>query len=136
MQGFWKKSPIAVLVVAGALGVVGVVFATSGIASTGNSSATGRSAQEPLGTLSGTAPGTEQGSGIQGKVEQGGPGTGGQNDSVEGLQETSGTGSGGGGGGSSLPFTGFVAIPLLVAGTVLLLTGVGLRRKAARTAAS
>jgi hypothetical protein len=49
---------------------------------------------------------------------------------------SAGTTASGGGGSSRLPFTGFVAIPLLVAGAGLLIVGVGLRRRTPRTAAS
>jgi hypothetical protein len=44
--------------------------------------------------------------------------------------------TGGGGGGEALPFTGFLAIPLLVLGSALLLTGVVMRRRQAGTATS
>jgi hypothetical protein len=44
--------------------------------------------------------------------------------------------TGGGGGGEALPFTGFLAIPLLVLGSALLLTGVVMRRRQTRAATS
>lgn len=39
-----------------------------------------------------------------------------------------------GGGDPSLPFTGFLAIPVLLGGVALLLTGLGLQRKTVKTA--
>jgi hypothetical protein len=118
MQGMWKKLPLTLIAVAAVLSVAGVAFATS----SGDNGTTARSAAEPLGDSSTSSPRNDESGDVRGLQETAGGGNGGG--SVGSV--------GGGGGSSNLPFSGFVAIPLLVAGTVLILTGVGLRRRLVR----
>jgi hypothetical protein len=127
MQRFWRKTPFAAITLIAILCAGGVAFATS------DDGATGKSAQEPLGTLS-ASPDTGDDSRVLGQEGSGG----GDNAGSAGASGAGGGNPGGstGGGDSKLPFSGFVAIPLLVAGAGLLVTGVGLRRRAVRTATS
>ncbi|HEY1360127.1 MAG TPA: hypothetical protein VGF21_17645 [Thermoleophilaceae bacterium] len=97
--------------------------------------ATGQTAQEPLGSLSASPPsGNVQPQ--QNQDQSGVAGKSGDDDGGSSPGASAGTTASGGGGSSRLPFTGFVAIPLLVAGAGLLIVGVGLRRRTPRTAAS
>ena len=122
-------------------------------------STTARGAQQPLGNLSATPPApVRPPTGNQvpptgGRTPSGGPGAPGDQGEgdTRGVKREGGgdspsdsPGSGdapggvsgdspaptSGGGGDSLPFTGFLAIPVLLAGAALLIAGVGLRRRA------
>ncbi len=130
MNRFGRKSAVNLLVLAAILLVSGVAFVASGVAKSDNG-ATGRSAAEPLGALSAAPPGGDTAPKQQGEVlgQTGGGDTG-------NTGNAGASGGSGGGGSSRLPFTGFVAIPLLVAGAGLLMVGVGLRRRTLRTAES
>jgi hypothetical protein len=134
---------VATLAVSSLLMGVGMALAANGAASVlpNESTAQGRQAQEPIGTLSARAPGDqtlgnqEQGGGNTTLGSGGGATPGGSgNNSVAGLEESGSNSAGGGGSGGSgsLPFTGFLAIPLLAAGGALLLVGGALRRRAAQ----
>jgi hypothetical protein len=94
--------------------------------------ANGRSSQEPLGAESGSTPiGTQDQGGQGGAVNTGGTGNSPDQEGVAGKtqENVASTTSSGGGGGGSLPFTGFVAIPVLVIGVALLSVGLILRRR-------
>ena len=117
----------------------------SSFAATGDgSNATAHQAQVPLGNLSATppaptgntspgggnlAPGSEAPSGgTLGESEASpGNGSGSGDTSPEAAEEV--TVSGSGGNGSSLPFTGFLAIPVLLVGVALLASGMAIRRR-------
>lgn len=120
---------------------------------------TARGAQQPLGSLSATPPagvtppdggvrGDDKGSGGGGGQPGGGggqPGGGEAPDDGEVLDRpptsspespaagdsAAGPAPSGSSGAASLPFTGFLAIPVLLLGTGLLLTGVAMRRRSA-----
>lgn len=126
--------------------------------------ATARGAQQPLGALSATPPapvappgggnpdtgrGGSAGDGGNGGGGNGGGGTkgddgdGGANgDGVGGDRRLGSTNRGGepvsnvAGAGDSLPFTGFLAIPVLLAGAALLISGMVLRRRSSAPSGS
>lgn len=117
-----------------------------------------RGAQQPLGSLSATPPAPiapddgSGGSGTKGDQDEGGPGGGSNGDTGDGGSDgggvegdrveggpSSGIGPGGGSGGEvanasagsdSLPFTGFLAIPVLLTGLSLLIGGAIVRSRA------
>jgi len=131
-----KKSVLSVL---GALLVVaaaGTAMAASGVSALvlegDDGVATARGAQEPLGTLS-ARPGETRGV-IRRSAS---PDNGNEVADTQPVPETQpvsqavggSSGAGGGGGAGKLPFTGFVAIPMLLLGAALLGFGVVARRR-------
>jgi hypothetical protein len=127
------KSRLAILTML----VSGMVLSTTGVglaidgASSHNSASVAQYA-----TPTPTPTGTDNGGGVLGEGNSNSPGGG-------GPQENSGGGGGGGGGvqparqvesgagSGSLPFTGFLAIPVLLGGVFLLSAGLVLRRRSA-----
>lgn len=144
-NGFRSTSRMTTIAVIAILGTAGVAVAASGastLVTSGDGGATARGSQQPLGTVSATPPagsGGDQaegggpvpldldepeGGGTRGDTKPGGGG--GSNSAPDGA-----TASIGGDSASSLPFTGYLAIPVLLLGAVLLGAGVALRRRSA-----
>jgi hypothetical protein len=133
-----KRPALAAMVVIFVLVASGTAFALSGasaLVSTGDGgAATGRAAQQPLGTLSATPPAPNSGAG--GLERQGNTPAGTKGVAVKGAESpaantvvpASGSGSGNS---ASLPFSGLLAIPVLLAGAALLIVGVATRRRVA-----
>ena len=125
----WLIPVTIVLVLVGA----GAAFAASGLSSlvgSDDGATSGRAAQQPLGTLSASPPAGEtlgqktpnQDNGVASEEEEDGF------TQVAGANE--GGRSGAGGDGKKLPFTGFLAITVLLVGAGLLTAGLVLRRRA------
>jgi hypothetical protein len=113
-----------------AAGLVLVAFVSISLAVSG-SATDGHSAQAPLGTLS-----ANDGERIAGQQQSPGGGqsggeltTAGQTGGQPGSLPSTGSASEGGGGSGKLPFTGLVAIPILLVGVAMLATGLLLRRR-------
>jgi hypothetical protein len=108
------------------MGICIVGFAGISLAVSGGDGTTGQAAQTPLGEES--AP--NSGAGVQDEVLSGG-----QTPNGSAPTKASSPGSGtapvqvSGGGSKSLPFTGLLVIPVLLAGLALLGTGLVLRRR-------
>ncbi len=130
---FRVRTPLAIAA-AIVLCAVGTTAAAWGIVSDGdNGPPTAQGAQAPpIGTLSANnvLPDQDEGAERLGdrSVGDNGP-TGSPESETAGVGGAGGAGPAGGGGVSGLPFTGFLAIPLLAAGSALLLGGVALRRR-------
>jgi hypothetical protein len=130
------RSPLAVLTVVLIFATAGTATALGGssLVSTGDDgAATARGAQQPLGTLSATPRPDTTGGGdetnrageFQSSAPADAPGAG--TTSPSNVAPTSS---------SKLPFTGLLAIPVLLAGVGLLVTGMLVRRRAATPATS
>ena len=121
-----RKSPIALTVAAFLLFAAGTALAASDLSSlvsTGDGGqASGRAAQQPLGGISAT-PQAPEGD-VQGNVETGGGGEPGKQEGSTVVAPTATSGSES----DSLPFTGLLAIPILLIGAVLLVAGTTLSR--------
>jgi hypothetical protein len=129
-KGLLRRSPLAAVLVVLILGGAATAFAVSGIAATGDDgSATGKTAQQPLGDRSAT-PGRND---LLGQEPTGQSLGTGQVSPNSGSGRPVVTGSGGGGGGS-LPFTGFLALGVLLSGVVLLAAGLVVRRRSSQSA--
>jgi hypothetical protein len=111
----------------------------AGLAVSGFASQTGNASQAEYGTVTATPTETTEG-GVLGEDESGGPAGGTENNnggpagSPAGgsTQPTRQVESGAqGNGGGQLPFTGFAAIPILLGGVALLVTGLVMRRRTA-----
>ena len=111
------KSRLAIL---GML-VAGALFSTAGAGIAITSVTDDNASVAQYGTPTPTPTGTPGGE-VLGEESGGGQPSGGG-----GLQPTRQVEAGATGGGSTLPFTGFVAIPVLLAGLALLTTGLVLR---------
>jgi hypothetical protein len=129
-----RRSILTASVVLFVLAGSGTAFALAGgtslVSSHDDGAATGRAAQS-LGTLSATPP---PGNGVQNEVVSGGQGSAPQN--TTGNAPTGNTPAGNtvvpaGSNASSLPFTGLLAIPVLLLGVALLLGGAVARRRVA-----
>ena len=136
----WWKSSVTVLAVGVLLCAAGTALAASDlsdlVSTSDGDAATGRAAQQPLGTLSETDTpqvlgNQDEGTTVLGQQPGGGGGDEGSNE-VLGAQPGGGSDAGADDG-DELPFTGLLAIPLLGIGAVLLLAGAGLRRRTPRT---
>lgn len=145
-----RKSPLLVAAVALVLLLAGSAFAASGVGTlvTGgeDGAATAHSAQAPVGSVSATPSvnATPPSSGVGSDVASHNPPA--QDADVTDTPKAgvktataSGTtaGSGASGGGTTagaLPFTGFLAIPVLLAGAAMLLIGIALRRRSPQPA--
>lgn len=133
MTAFWKRSPLTTLLVVVILFAAGSAMAASGVSTLvstpDDGAATARAAQQPLGTLSATPRAQvlgDTGSGgtpDDGAVLNQAPASGTSDKGVAGA-----TAAGSGGNGGSLPFTGYLAIPVLLAGAGLFAFGAFARR--------
>lgn len=110
------------------LGVVGVSLAVSD-----QGASVGHSAQAPIGEISAGSLGESDSGGTKGGSNSGSNGDvegGSDSGSSHGSDPSAVKASGGSGdGGNSLPFTGFLAIPVLLVGLALLGAGFALRRR-------
>jgi hypothetical protein len=140
MRSFFKKSSAKMLVVAIIVCSAGTAMAATGVtslASTGDgSNATARQSQAPLGNVSATPPvGQTPGNGAFGvsPTESQGSQPNSANSTPSGtVKHVTSAGAAPGGSsssGSSLPFTGFLAIPILLVGVALLGAGLVARRR-------
>lgn len=135
----WVESPALIVVFVLLLCGAGTALAASGVGSLvtkgEDGAVTARGAQQALGSRSATPPvetgtppaatevvGNQEGKGDNGAVLDTKAGN---------LGDTA---AGGTAGASKLPFTGFLAIPLLILGAAMLLGGVALRRRNPRLA--
>jgi hypothetical protein len=120
-----------------AAGIVLVGFTGISMGVSDDATVTGRSAQEPLGSQVHASPQTNQGvAGEQDEVPPPGGTVAGETETLNETQpaplpDTGQVSGSGGDDAASLPFTGFVAISLLLLGTGLLGTGLALRRRRA-----
>jgi hypothetical protein len=150
-NGFSSTSRLTAIVIA-ILCTAGVAVAASGAATRaidgGGDGATARGSQQPLGSLSSGSVGDQveggspapldldepEGGGTQGDREESdgpiGTASGSSSPSAAGAAPDAAPVSTGGGSGS-LPFTGYLAIPVLLLGAVMLGAGVALRRRSA-----
>ncbi len=154
-NGFLSTSRLTALAVIAILCTAGVAVAASGAATRAGDGdgATARGSQQPLGSLSSGSGGDQveggspapldldesEGGGTLGDTEESdgpiGTASGSSNPSAAGAAPDAAPVSTGGGSGS-LPFTGYLAIPVLLLGAVMLGVGVALRRRSAAPPAS
>src|SRR3954451_11819112 len=124
---FWRSRLALVLTLVFGIGLStsGGALAVSGIGSSGDAA----TAQYGGNGVQGTNAGAGGSSGGGGNLGEGTSGAGSESagDATQASGQAGATGSGGG-----LPFTGYLAIPLVAAGFVLLGSGLTLRRKALR----
>ena len=138
----WVESPVLIVVALLVLCGTGTALAASGVGSlvtNGDDGAvTARGAEQPISTFSGSTltppadtrtPPAE--TNVAGDTGAGNPGAANR---VVNDAEVVGTGADPGGD-AGLPFTGFLAIPLLILGAAMLLSGVALRRRSRGLAA-
>jgi hypothetical protein len=122
--GFWRSRAAVVATL-----VLGMLLSTSGasLAISGFASESGTASEAQYG-------GTRDEGDVLGDEESGSPGEPGRPGTTGGdeVQERRQVEAGSQGGGEQLPFTGFAAIPILVAGVALLAGGLLLRRDTAR----
>jgi hypothetical protein len=110
-------------------GTAAAVTGVGGLITSGDDgAATAQEAQQPLGTLS-VSPSPQAGEFTGGAAPGGAAGGAGAGGAGVG-------GAAAGGGGGSLPFAGFLAIPVLLAGAGLIAGGVAIRRRADRAASA
>jgi len=135
LKGRLMKSRFALLamIVAGLMmSMTGATLAISGSSGAG-SAAEGQYGDTPSGQQqgggNGDTLGAEQGPGGQAGTGAAGADNGSAPGDTQAAEQAAATGSGGNGG-NSLPFTGLLAIPLLIGGVALLGTGGVLRHKA------
>lgn len=129
---------IVVLAAGMLLSMSGTALAVTGTAGSGSAGVAQYSDAQGRGGGGATDPPGDEGGGAPGSAEKGevrgSSGAGGDSHKATQVTVAQG-GSGDGGTGTRLPFTGFLAIPLLAAGAGLLLTGRILRRRLASPAA-
>jgi hypothetical protein len=153
MRSPFKKSHGRTLTAAMVVCTAGVAMAASGVSSfaaTGDgSTATAHQAQVPLGNMSATPPAPTSDNSPSANTLSPAPnspsgGSLGESESSPnnqsgnqpaGAEEVS-VSAGSGGNGSSLPFTGFLAIPVLLIGVALLGSGMAVRRRTAQAQAA
>jgi hypothetical protein len=132
----WVQSPALIVVFVLFVFGVGTALAASGVGSLvtngEDGGVTARGSQQPLGSVSATPP--------LDTLTPGGTGPDVAGDQAAGADDgetlptsNSGDNAAAGSGSSKLPFTGFVAIPLLVLGAAMLVGGVALRRRSPQT---
>jgi hypothetical protein len=131
----FMRSRIAILgmlVLGMVLSTGGAGLAVSGFASqSGNAAGSEYATSTPTTTPKGGS-GQQPGNDVLGEEESGGPAGGTGNTPSNATQPTRQVESGAQGtGGEQLPFTGFAAIPILLGGVALLVTGLVLRRRTA-----
>ena len=142
--GSWSKSRLTTVAVIAILCAAGTAMAASGVStlvtSGDDGAATAQGSGEPLGTLSARTPSgtltpsdTPSDHGTRGEQGAGAPG-GGNTQPVGDVSPS--TPDATGGGSASLPFTGYLLIPILLIGTVMLGIGVALRRRSVAPPAS
>ena len=129
----WVESPALIVVFVLFVCGAGTALAASGVGSLVTNGEDGavsaRGTEQPLGTLSigdRNTPG-DTGPGVAGDTGEGGAGE---------VLGNRASGNASAGSGSNLPFTGFLAIPLLVLGAGMLVGGVALRRRSPQPAAA
>ena len=135
MNRLSRTPSLTTLLVVVILLAAGSAVAASGVSTLvstpDDSAATAKAAQQPLGTLSATPPVTQIPESVgAGAVKDTDPVSGGPTDPnvVPGQGADPAGGSSGAG---SLPFTGFLAIPVLLLGAGLLVAGAFTRRRSA-----
>jgi hypothetical protein len=123
IRRLWAGSSLTGIIVLMILMAALVALAASDISSLVSTreqgAANGRTVQQPLGEVTG-----------ENEVEQERGGGGGVLTTVAPGGGAGGAGAGAGAGGGSLPFAGFVAIPVLLAGAALIAAGVAIRSRA------
>lgn len=146
--GSWNKSRLTTIVVIAILAVTGTAMAASGVSTlvtSGDGGAVTAQGSQQLGTLSATpdsgiTPSGEPDKGTKGKQGAGGPDAVGNEPSGAPTQPVSDVQDAApgtvGGGGTSLPFTGYLLIPVLLIGVLMLGAGVALRRRSAAPSAA
>ena len=123
--------PRALTPLTAALLTLAVLLLGAGSADAADRNVSAAAAQYPVAAVQGTSPSQSPETGTAIPLGEETPGLG----SGESLPEASPTpvvaqgGSGGGGGEERLPFTGYLVLPLLIGGVVLLLAGLTLRRR-------
>ena len=132
----WVESPALIVVFVLFVCGAGTALAASGVGSLvadgEDGAVTARGSQQPLGSLSATPPGDATAPGDTGPGVAGDQAAG---DAGEVLgNNNSSPSNAGAGSGSNLPFTGFLAIPLLLLGAGMLVGGVVLRRRSPQPA--
>jgi hypothetical protein len=144
MRMLRSKSPVTIVTLGLVLALSGVALAAAGGSSlvvTGeDSAATSAGTQEPLGTLSATPPPEVEGEEATPPDVLGDnvapPVRGGTEAVSDGEGAVAGAPAAGSGDGvRSLPFTGFVALPVLILGAALLAAGMVMRRRQVRATA-
>ena len=130
--GAWTKSRLTTVAVIAILCAAGTAMAASGVStlvtSSDDGAATAQGQEQPLGTLSATPPPRAD---SPDRDTAGDRGSGGGDTAPGGDAGEPAVPATTGGGSASLPFTGYLLIPMLLIGAVLLGTGVAMRRRSA-----